>query len=86
MPIHDIRITFAPGYRFGRVHLEPEGQDLKVEPTPGGPSVVVPRLDIHAMVVAELAPQPSESVTPSFGAFQIDDRLLRRLESWRSGR
>ena len=55
VPIHDIRITFAPSYRFGRVHMEPEGQDLKVVPTPGGPSVVVPRLDIHSMVVAELA-------------------------------
>jgi hypothetical protein len=56
VPIHDIRITFAPGYRLGRVHLEPEGRDLKVESTPGGPSVVVPRLDVHAMVVGELEP------------------------------
>jgi hypothetical protein len=56
VPIHDIRITFAPSYRFGRIHLEPEGQELKVVSTPGGPSVVVPRLDIHSMVVAELAP------------------------------
>ena len=55
VPIHDIRITFAPSYRFERVHLEPEGQDLKVVPTPGGPSVIVPRLDIHSIVVAELA-------------------------------
>ena len=56
VPIHDIRVTFAPGYRLGRVHLEPEGRDLKVEKTPRGPSVVVPRLDVHAMVVAELVP------------------------------
>jgi hypothetical protein len=56
VPIHDIRITFAPGYRLGRVHLEPEGRDLEVESTPGGPSVVVPRLDVHAMVVGELEP------------------------------
>ncbi len=34
VPIHDIRITFAPGYRLGRVHLEPEGRDLKIETTP----------------------------------------------------
>jgi type 1 glutamine amidotransferase len=54
VPIHDIRITFAPGYRLGRVHLEPEGQDLKVEIKPGGSGVIVPRLDIHTMVVAEL--------------------------------
>ena len=26
VPIHDIRVTFAPGYRLGRVHLEPEGR------------------------------------------------------------
>ncbi len=25
VPIHDIRVTFAPGYRLGRIHLEPEG-------------------------------------------------------------
>ncbi len=57
VPIHDIRITFDSGYRLGRVHLEPEGRDLKVESTPRGPSVVVPRLDVHAMVVAELVPE-----------------------------
>jgi Hypothetical glycosyl hydrolase 6/Trehalose utilisation len=54
VPIHDIRVTFAPGYRLGRAHLEPEGQELKVETKPGGASVVVPRLDIHSMIVAEL--------------------------------
>ena len=53
MPIHDIRITFAPGYRFGRVHLEPEGRELKVEKKPAGSAWSSP-LDIHAMVVAEL--------------------------------
>ena len=31
VPIHDIRITFGPGYRLGTVHLEPEGQELKVD-------------------------------------------------------
>jgi hypothetical protein len=61
VPIHDIRVTFAPGYRLRRVHLEPEGLDLKVEPTPRGPRVVVPRLDIHAMVVAELEPAASRA-------------------------
>ena len=58
MPIHDIRITFAPGYRLGRVHLEPEGREVNVEVKPGGSGVVVPRLNIHSMVVAELR-QPS---------------------------
>jgi hypothetical protein len=55
VPIHGIRVRFGPAYHPGRVHLEPGGVDLKVESTPGGgSSVVVPRLDVHAMVVAEL--------------------------------
>jgi hypothetical protein len=54
VPILDSRITFGPGYRLARAHLEPEGQDLKVEVTPSGSTVVVPRLDIHVMVVGEL--------------------------------
>ncbi len=54
VPIHDIRITFAKGYRLGRVHLEPEGRDLEVKTTSAGSAAVVPNLDIHAMVVAEL--------------------------------
>ena len=56
VPIHDIRITFGASYRLGAVSLEPDGQALKVDTTPQGKSVVVPRLDIHAMVVAELEP------------------------------
>jgi len=54
VPIHDIRLTFAPSYRFSRVHLEPGGQTLKVEKTATGSSVVVPRLDVHSIVVGEL--------------------------------
>lgn len=54
VPIHDIRVTFAPGYRVGKVHLEPEGKPLTVKQTPQGSTVTVPRLDVHTMVVAEL--------------------------------
>jgi hypothetical protein len=54
VPIHDIRVTFGPGYRLGRVHLEPEGRDLEVRKTADGVSVTVPRLEVHAMVVSEL--------------------------------
>ncbi len=61
VPIRDIRVTFAPEYRLGRVHLEPGGLDLKVESTPRGSGVAVPRLDIHAMVVAELRPAPARA-------------------------
>jgi hypothetical protein len=59
VPIHDIRVRFDRRYRLGRVHLEPGGTDLKVETSAEGTTVVVPRLDVHAMVVGELlAPTP----------------------------
>ena len=53
LPIHGIRVTFRPGTVLRRVTLEPEGLVLDVEETPAGPAVTVPRLDVHAMVVAE---------------------------------
>src|SRR5207302_7407110 len=56
VPIHDVRVTFHPRYRFGKIHLEPEGRDLEAQPSPDGTAVVVPRLDVHSMVVAELEP------------------------------
>ncbi|QEH36030.1 Beta-galactosidase trimerization domain protein [Aquisphaera giovannonii] len=56
VPIPDIRVTFGPDYRLGRVHLEPEGIDLAVERVAGGSRVVVPRLEVHSMVVGELEP------------------------------
>ena len=55
LPIHDIRVTFR-GYRLGRIHLEPRGADLEKQTQGDAVSVTVPRLDIHAMVVAELVP------------------------------
>lgn len=59
VPIHDIRVTFAPSYRFSRIHLEPEGKELAMHKTPGGGvSVVVPRLNVHSMVVGELEAAP----------------------------
>ena len=59
VPIHAIRVTFGPGYRLGRVHLEPEGQDLTVERVGNGRQVVVPQLGVHSMVIAELeTPRP----------------------------
>ncbi len=56
VPIHDIHVTFAPHYRFRRVHLEPEGRTLDLIHTDAGSSVTVPRLDVHSMVVGELEP------------------------------
>lgn len=57
IPIHDIRITFDRAYRVQRAHLEPEGRTLDQEATASGMSVIVPRLDVHSMVVAELEPR-----------------------------
>jgi hypothetical protein len=54
LPIHDIRLTFGPEYQFGRIHLEPGGKTLEPERDSQGTTVIVPRLDVHAMVVAEL--------------------------------
>src|SRR6185312_15399072 len=56
VPIHDIRLTFHPRYQLRRVHLEPEGKDLELRKTAAGTQVVVPRLDVHTMVVGELEP------------------------------
>ena len=81
VPIHDIRVTFAPGYRFGRVHLEPEGQDLKVvadarRAERGRPSAG------HSLDGGGRArpghPESNRSAPWSCG-FSVDDRLLRAL-------
>ncbi|MBI3863909.1 MAG: hypothetical protein HY290_18630 [Planctomycetia bacterium] len=54
VPIRDIRITFGPQYKFRRVHLEPEGREIEMQFGPDGTTIVVPQLDIHTLVVAEL--------------------------------
>ena len=59
VPLRDIRVMFRDRYRVRRVHLEPEGRDLEIARSPAGASVTVPRLDVHAMVVAELDPAAS---------------------------
>jgi hypothetical protein len=56
VPIHDIKVTFRSEYRIRRIHLEPEGKDLEIRKTADGYGVIVPRLDVHAMLVAELVP------------------------------
>ena len=50
---HDIGVTFR-GYDVRRVHLEPGGTELQLTKVPGGVGVTAPRLDVHAVVVAEL--------------------------------
>lgn len=54
LPIHDIRVSFRD-YKLGRIHLEPGGLELTPKTDGTNTTVTVPRLDIHAMVVAELA-------------------------------
>ncbi len=56
VPIHGIRVAFAPSYHIRKVHLEPGGIHLEMMKTPTATTVVVPQLDVHAMVVAELEP------------------------------
>ena len=51
VPIRDIRVTFSNAYRFRKIRLEPEGKDLKVEKTPAGTSVVVPRLGHYSLML-----------------------------------
>ncbi len=53
IPIYDIKVTFK-GYNISRVHLEPEGTDLKISSEGGTTQVTVPKLLIHSIVVAEL--------------------------------
>ena len=57
LPIHDITITFGPQYKFRKIHLEPGGQELELKTTGAGTRVVVPRLEVHALIVAELKPK-----------------------------
>ncbi|CAN5166026.1 hypothetical protein BH23VER1_BH23VER1_23940 [soil metagenome] len=54
LPIYGIEVTLE-GYEVRRAHLEPDGEELPLERLgDGSVRVTVPRLDIHAMVVAEL--------------------------------
>jgi hypothetical protein len=56
VPIGDIRVTFRVKDRIRGVRLEPDGSELQPVAEGWATTVVVPRLTVHAMVVAELAP------------------------------
>jgi len=60
LPVHDIRVTFRPGYKLRSVRLEPDGKALEMKATADGVVVSVPRLEIHAMIVGELEPSPAK--------------------------
>ncbi|MFN3653440.1 MAG: ThuA domain-containing protein [Armatimonadota bacterium] len=59
VPIAGIRVTFDPKYRISRIRTQPEGKMLKLTRAARGTSVTVPRLEVHSMVVAELAAEPA---------------------------
>lgn len=61
LPIHDIRITFAPQYPIERVRQEPGGEELPMTKTDQGTVVTVPRLEVHTLVVAELTGEAAAS-------------------------
>ncbi len=54
VPIHNIKVQFEPRYKVTSVRLEPMGKELPIEQTAQGAQVEVPKLDVHALVVAEL--------------------------------
>ncbi len=58
VPIARVRVGFRMKDEVGAVSLEPEGMGLGVNREAGALWVTVPRLDVHAMVVAELVPRP----------------------------
>lgn len=58
VPIPDVRVTIRVPEGVTRVRLEPDGLDLPTAAAGGGVTVVVPRLEVHAMVVADLTPGP----------------------------
>jgi len=60
VPIHDIVLTFAPHYAVRTATLEPGGTVLKCESTPTGTRIVVPKLEVHAIVAMELVPPAQE--------------------------
>lgn len=51
LPIHDVRVRFARGAPR-RCWLQPEGKELPVRQAGAHWEVMVPRLDVHSMVVA----------------------------------
>lgn len=55
IPIHDVAVRFA--HPVAKATLQPEGLELTVTRDGAGSRVVVPRLEIHSIVVAEPVPR-----------------------------
>lgn len=55
VPIHDIRVRFSAKYPIKEVRLQSGGIQLPVSREGDEILVTVPKLEVHAMVVAELS-------------------------------
>jgi hypothetical protein len=55
VPIHEIEIAIDARYQVSRAVQQPEGLELEINKNDAGSSVTVPKLEIHSMVVLELA-------------------------------
>lgn len=54
VPLSQVKVRFRPDYAIRRVRQEPEGIDLPMQKTASGTEVIVPRVEIHTMIVAEM--------------------------------
>ena len=55
VPIHEIEIAIDERYQVSRAVQQPEGIELQINKNEVGSAVLVPKLEIHSMVVLELA-------------------------------
>ena len=55
VPIHDIEIAIDARYQVSKAVQQPEGLELEINKNDAGSSVTVPKLNIHSMLVLELA-------------------------------
>lgn len=53
LPIHDIRVELS-GYKVKSIHQQPEGKELPFLAAKDGVKVVVPKLEVHSILVLEL--------------------------------
>ncbi len=58
IPIADIEVRLRKDYAVSRVLLEPQKEVLPVQHAEDGASFIIPRLDVHQLVVIELEDQP----------------------------
>jgi hypothetical protein len=53
LPIHDIRVQLS-GYQVKSIHQQPEGKELRIHAAQDKVEVVVPKLEVHSILVVEL--------------------------------